>query len=161
LRIYRVFDRAYRALAMTGEGAASTGGRWNSKGIEVVYASDSLALALLEMMANARRKIPPGKVYVTIDIPDDVRVDSLRTQDLPARWTVAPAPRRLAEIGDDWIRRKKTLALLVPSAIVPVEHNVLLNPAHADFKRLAIGSPQRIPVDPRLQIPNARRTRRR
>jgi RES domain-containing protein len=151
----------YRASALTGEGAARAGGRWNSKGVEVVYASESLALALLEMMVNARRRIPPGKVYVTIDIPDDVRVDSLRTQDLPPRWTSAPAPRRLAEIGDDWIRRKKTLVLLVPSAIVPVEHNVLLNPAHSDFKRLAIGSPQRISVDSRLLTSTARQSRRR
>ena len=161
MRIYRVFDRAYRASALTGEGAARAGGRWNSTGVEVVYASESLALALLEMMANARRKIPPGKVYMTIDIPDDVRIESVRAQDLPPRWTVAPAPRRLAEIGDDWIRRKKTVALFVPSAIVPVEHNVLLNPAHPDFKRLAIGSPQRIAVDSRLQVRTARQTSRR
>ena len=161
MRIYRVFDKAYRASALTGEGAARAGGRWNSKGVEVVYASETLALALLEMMANARRKIPPGKVYVTIDIPDDVRVDSVRVQDLPPRWTTAPAPRRLAEIGDDWIRRKKAVALFVPSAIVPVEHNVLLNPAHPDFKRLAIGSPQRIAVDSRLQVRTARQTSRR
>ena len=161
MRIYRVFDRAYRASALTGEGAARAGGRWNSTGVEVVNASESLALALLEMMANARRKIPPGKVYMTVDIPYDVRVKSVRAQDLPPRKTVAPAPRRLAEIGDDWIRRKRTLALLVPSAIVPIEHNVLLNPAHPDFKRLVIGSPQRIAVDSRLQVRTARQTSRR
>jgi len=136
---------------MTGEGAARAGGRWNSKGVSVVYASETLALALLEIMANARRKIPPGKVYVTIDIPDDVRVDSIHPRDLPARWSTSPAPARLAQIGDEWIRRKRSAVLFVPSAIVPLERNVLLNPEHVDFKRLAIGAMQKIAVDPRLQ----------
>lgn len=135
---------------MSGEGASLTGGRWNSKGVRVIYASESLALALLEIMANARRTIPPGKEFFTIDVPDDVRVEVLRSHDLPARWMSAPAPRRIQEIGDEWIRKVRSVALIVPSAIVPHERNALLNPAHPDFRRLIVGTPQRIPVDKRL-----------
>lgn len=135
---------------MRGEGASLTGGRWNSKGVRVIYASESLALALLEIMANARRTIPPGKEFFTIDVPDDVRVEVLRSHDLPARWMSAPAPRRIQEIGDEWIRKVRSVALIVPSAIVPHERNALLNPAHPDFRRLIVGTPQRIPVDKRL-----------
>lgn len=144
---------------MSGDGASLTGGRWNSKGVPVVYASESLALAMLEIMANARRRIPPGKVFVTVDLPDDLRLEQLRPQDLPARWTTAPAPRRLQELGDDWVRRKRSVALIVPSAIVPVESNVLLNPSHRDFGRLVVGAPQRIPVDRRLTGTVGRRRR--
>ena len=135
---------------MSGEGASLTGGRWNSKGVRVIYASESLALALLEIMANARRTIPPGKEFFTIDVPDDVRVEVLRSHDLPARWMSAPAPRRIQEIGDEWIQKVRSVALIVPSAIVPHERNALLNPAHPDFRRLIVGTPQRIPVDKRL-----------
>lgn len=135
---------------MSGEGASLTGGRWNSKGVHVIYASESLALALLEIMANARRTIPPGKEFFTIDVPDDVRVEVLRSHDMPARWMSAPAPRRIQEIGDEWIQKVRSVALIVPSAIVPHERNALLNPAHPDFRRLIVGTPQRIPVDKRL-----------
>jgi len=157
VRLYRVFDHAYRASAMSGEGAASTGGRWNSKGVRVVYASETLALALLEIMANARRTIPPGKVFFTIDLPDQFKIELLHEEALPPRWTTAPAPRRLRELGDQWIREARTVALMVPSAIVPIERNVLLNPAHPDFVRLVIGTPRRIPVD---QLLRSKRTRK-
>lgn len=159
MRLYRVFDHAYRASAMSGEGASLTGGRWNSSGVPVVYASESLALALLEIMANARRRVPPGKVFVTIDLPDDLRVERIRPQDLPPRWTTAPAPRRLQELGDDWVHRQRSVALIVPSAIVLVESNVLLNPSHPDFGRLVAGAPQRIPVDRRLHGTAGKRRR--
>jgi len=136
------------------------GGRWNSVGVRVVYASETLALAVLEMLANARRRVPPGKVFITLDIPDGVRVERLGGRDLPPRWADSPAPRRLQEIGDAWARARRSVALVVPSAIVPVEHNVLLNPAHPDFKRIKAGALQHIPVDARLISPAGRRRSR-
>jgi RES domain-containing protein len=160
VRLYRIFDHAYRASAMSGEGAALTGGRWNSKGVRMVYTSETLALALLEIMSNARRTIPPGKVFLAIDVPEQLRVEHLRQQDLPARWMTAPAPRRLQEIGDDWIRRARSVALTVPSAIVPLERNALLNPSHPDFERIVVGAPQRILVDKRLRSSATRSKRR-
>lgn len=160
-RVFRAFERKHVATAFTGEGARLFGGRWNSPGVGVVYASSSLALALLEIMANARRRIPPGFVFCTIDIPDDARVKTLDASTLPPLWYEAPAPPELQEIGDAWVRAGTSVALLVPSAIARIEENVLLNPEHEDFARLIIGAPQGIPVDERLRPTRGRRRGRR
>jgi RES domain-containing protein len=157
LRVYRIFDRAYRDVALSGDGAAMWGGRWNSVGVRVVYASETLALAVLEMLANARSKVPPGKVFITLDIPSGVRIERLKRQALPVRWTESPAPLRLQEVGDAWVRSRRSVALVVPSAIVPVDHNVLLNPAHPDFRRIKVGALRGIPVDARLISSSGRR----
>lgn len=151
IRAYRVFDRRYAASAWTGEGASRTGGRWNSKGVAVVYASTSLALALLEIMVNARRRIPPGKLYSVMTTPDDVAVESLDSSALPRGWYRFPAPPALQAIGDAWVRDARSVALLVPSAATRVEQNVLLNPRHADFALLQIATPRPVPIDERLR----------
>lgn len=131
---------------MTGEGTARAGGRWSSKGTKIVYASESLALAVLEIVTNARGRIPPGKVYLTIDVPEDLRLERVSTDGLAPRWYAYPAPPPLARIGDEWARRGKTVGLVVPSAIVRVEHNMLLNPSHRDFDRLMVSAPRDLPA---------------
>lgn len=147
-----MFGRKHRADALSGEGARRLGGRWNPPGVAVVYASSSLALALLELMANARRgRIPPAMLYCTIELPDDARIERARATELPAKWFSYPAPLELQALGERWAHRGKSVALLVPSAIARIETNVLLNPNHADFKRLNVGAPQELPVDERLR----------
>ena len=152
-----MFDRRYAASAWTGEGASRAGGRWNSKGVAVVYASTSLALALLEIMVNARRRIPPGKLYASIAIPDGVAVETLDAPALPRGWYRLPAPPALQAIGDAWVRAARSVALLVPSAVTRAEQNVLLNPRHAAFALLEIAAPRPVPADERLQEPRERR----
>jgi RES domain-containing protein len=90
-------------------------------------------------------------VYCTVDIPDEVRIDEVRESTLPRRWFAYPAPPELQSIGDRWLRRGKSVGLMVPSAIARIETNVLLNPNHAEFRRLSIGVPQELPIDERLQ----------
>jgi RES domain-containing protein len=78
-------------------------------------------------------------------------VTTVRVDDLPARWRSYPAPEELAALGTEWVARATSVALRVPSAIVPTEHNYLLNPAHPDFPRLRIRSARRFTFDPRLR----------
>ncbi|MGH7706363.1 MAG: RES family NAD+ phosphorylase [Vulcanimicrobiaceae bacterium] len=151
LRVFRVFDARFADASLTGEGAALTGGRWNSRGIPIIYTSTTLALALLEIMANARRRIPPDKVFTVIDIPEDVSVENLDLDTLPPNWYRSPAPSALQRIGDRWATQCESVALVVPSAVARIENNVLLNPAHPAFARLTIGTPCNIPVDARLR----------
>ncbi len=152
MRLFRVFARKHRATALSGEGARRFGGRWNSPGLAVVYASSSFSLALLEMMANARRgHVPPGMLYCTIDIPDDAAIDTLPARALPPKWYRSPPSPQLAAIGDAWLTRGEAVALLVPSAIARIENNALLNPHHRDFARLVAGAPHDVPADDRLR----------
>jgi RES domain-containing protein len=152
LRVYRIFSRRYATSALSGEGARLYGGRWNSPGASVLYAAGNLALAMLEMMANAGRgRVPPDYVFCHLDLPDDVATEVLEPAFLPVNWRESPAPRETQELGDGWVRAARSVALLVPSTIVPIEQNVLLNPAHADFARIIAGPHTDIQVDARLR----------
>lgn len=151
MRAYRTFERKHEATAFTGEGARLYGGRWNSVGVPIVYVASSFALALLEIMANARPgRVPPGMVYSVVDIPDYL-VEILDVSRLPATWYEAPAPLECQAAGDEWVRGGSSVALLVPSAIARIENNVLLNPSHRDFAQVSIGATLNMPIDDRLR----------
>ncbi len=89
-------------------------------------------------------------VYVPMDISDEVRLDVLDIATLPQTWfdTAAPVACQLA--GDSWVHRGETVGLIVPSAVARIETNVLLNPAHPDFVRIAVGSIDAMAIDHRL-----------
>lgn len=89
-------------------------------------------------------------MFAPVDVPDDVRREALDARALPRKWYVYPAPRQCQAIGDDWVRRGETVALIVPSAVARVESNVLLNPAHRDFGRLIVGAVESMRIDQRL-----------
>jgi RES domain-containing protein len=94
---------------------------------------------------------PDDLVSIAADIPSALRVTTVRVVDLPARWRSYPAPEELAALGTEWVARGTSIALRVPSVIVPTEYNYLLNPAHPDFHRIRIGSAHRFGFDPRLR----------
>lgn len=140
----------HAATAFDGEGARPYGGRWNSPGTAVVYASESRALSLLEVLAGLHS---PGAVQGYSLIPatfDDGLVTELLPRDLPEGWRGHPPPSATQRIGDDWAARQRSAVLRVPSALVPEEFNYLLNPAHPDFGRIEIGEAAPLAIDPRL-----------
>jgi RES domain-containing protein len=151
MRVWRICKAAHAATAFSGEGARLYGGRWHRRGTRVVYTSESRALAALEQLVHlGRSPLPPGFVCFAVDIPDALRVPRIEPHELPAHWYRNPAPPELADLGTRWVASGRSAALQVPSAVVRGEHNVLLNPAHADFARLRIGRPQPFELDPRL-----------
>jgi len=150
MRFWRICRRRYAAEAMSGVGARLYGGRWNSRGVNVVYASTSLALAALETFVNLEPNLQPADlVSINGEIPDGVEVLRLDPATLPAGWHES-RDESLRHFGDDWIRRGKTVALLVPSAAIRGEWNLLLNPAHSDFPRITLGAPERFEFDARM-----------
>jgi RES domain-containing protein len=133
-----------------GEGARSLGGRWNSPGIAVVYASGSLSLAVLEILVHADSlSVLPDHIAFPLDIPQPL-IHELGLDELPDAWNDPSAPADLRRIGDEWARARRTVALRVPSAVIPSEFNFVLNPAHPEFERVAIGDRQKLEIDPRL-----------
>jgi RES domain-containing protein len=139
-----------RYVPFDGTGARIGGARWNSAGSEVVYAADSFAGALLEILAHvARPRTLPGAHHaVRIDIPDDT-TEYLAPADLPG-WE-QPGSREALEFGDRWIRERRSAALVVPSVPSrPVGRNVLINPAHPDAARIAVSPVFAVPWDERL-----------
>lgn len=153
MRLWRV--SAHRGF--DGEGARLFGGRWNHPGTRVVYAAATLALAVLEFLAHVDRDLPPADLIAHhVDVPDEARTETLDETKLPRDWRAYPSPPLLRDIGTRWAAAGSSLLLRVPSAVLGVEpelvvgeRNYLINPAHAEFKRVRPRA-LRLPLDPRL-----------
>ena len=150
MRFWRICRRRYAAQAATGEGARLYGGRWNSRGVSVVYASTSLALAAIETFVNLEPKfLPKDLVSIEGHIPDELEIARLELKRLPKSWRHS-RDESLERIGDEWITAGQTVGLLVPSAPIANEWNVLLNPAHPEFRRIRFEPPLPFQFDPRM-----------
>jgi RES domain-containing protein len=147
---WRIVSAKYASTAFDGEGARLNGGRWNSPGTRVAYAADSPSLAALELLVGLNDSAHLNRfVLVPVEIPDEcvLDVDSSR---LSADWRSYPAPAELAVIGDGWLNSGTSVALRVPTVVVPRQFNFLLNPEHDDFKLLQIGAAEPFAIDQRL-----------
>jgi len=150
---WRLVKSRYAAAAFDGEGARLNGGRWNSPGTLVAYASDSVALATLEVLAHLQSTaVLASYSLASLRFPQEL-VQELGVSALPARWRRFPAPPEVQAVGDRWLRELRSAVLRVPSAIIPSNHNFLLNPAHPDFAKVMIELPTPFEFDPRLLGP--------
>ena len=136
--------------AFSGEGAEEYGGRFNSVGIPIVYTSESVSLATLELLAKAGgRQRLSGRVVLPVTFEESQGI-ALDEEDLPEGWDDRPYGPASQQVGDKWIQSEESLVLRVPSVVVPEEHNYLINPEHPEFEELEIGEPRPLNVDPRL-----------
>ena len=135
--VYRLCRKAH-AGDLSGRGAELNGGRWNGKGMAVVYTSASRALCLVEIMVHMPAGIIPKDFYlVSVSIPDN-SIITIDSKDLPDNWSKNPVPASTQKIGNAFITGQEALVLKVPSAIVKDEWNYLINPSHKDFKKVKI-----------------------
>jgi RES domain-containing protein len=147
---WRIVKTRLAARAFDGEGARRYGGRWNSPGTRMVYTSQSVSLAVLELLVHLQAS-PLLASYALRSTRFDARlVSAVDRSSLPSDWRAFPAPPALQRIGDAWIAGGSSVVLEVPSAIVEGESNYLINPTHPDFRRLRSGPPVRFRLDPRL-----------
>jgi len=147
---WRIVKRKNEKTAFSGEGARLYGGRWNSPGTSMVYSAQSRSLAVLEMLVHLDTAELLDK-YVFFDITvDKSLILVLAEGDLPHNWQANPAPSRLKVIGDAWAESNASVALRVPSSVIPAEFNFLLNPKHVDFAKVRIGEPEPFRYDARL-----------
>lgn len=150
MRFWRICRRRYAAEAASGEGTRLYGGRWKSRGVRVVYASTSLALAALETFVNLEPNLlPKDLVSIEGEVPEALEVGRLDLKALPPNWHET-RDESLRSFGDQWVRAGKSVALLVPSAAIPGEWNVLLNPAHPDFSRVKVQDAKPFEFDVRM-----------
>ena len=157
MRIYRMCrKKRARSLeeAFNGVGASKIGGRWNPKGMPAAYTSESISLALLEILVHADLEDLPGDlVCVSVHIPDSVNIYELSVSNLPKNWrNIDPAPSSLIIIGKNWIEKGEFLLMSIPSIIIPSERNFIVNPEHTDFLKLSDLKVQSFEIDPRLGI---------
>src|ERR1700722_17417838 len=141
MRVWRICRQAHASGAFSGEGARLYGGRWNSEGVKVVYTSTSLALAEIENFVHLEPSLQADDLVLgEAEIPDDLAVEHLSLKALPRKWR-EHGNESLKVFGDRWIRAGSTIALHVPSATIPGEWNVLLNPEHSHVGKINGGKP--------------------
>lgn len=147
--VWRLLTSRFAATAFSGEGARLYGGRWNSKGVPVVYTAGSQSLAVLEMLVQDD---PLRARYIVIPatLPKALKVERLTDEQLPAGWRDIAARDLTQALGDEWLKRGSSAVLAVPSAVIPAETNYLINPLHPAFGKIEIGAPQDFLTDPRL-----------
>lgn len=150
LKAWRIVKAKHAGSAFDGEGARLYGSRWTSPGVRVVFASESLSLATLEILVHLQSSsVLAGYVMFTVEFPEDF-VQELDPSLIPKGWRNYPPSPLTQKIGDEWVASASSAIFRVPSAIIVHEHNYLLNPLHGDFSKLVIDGPATLDIDERV-----------
>jgi RES domain-containing protein len=137
----------------SGTGARRFGGRWNSKGIPMVYTGETRALCSTEVAVHSPFGVIPDNYFmVSINLTNHSSVKRISLDTLPPDWNFYPHQEFTQQMGDRFIREAKHLVLQVPSATIQGEHNFLINPHHPEIKNISIISAEPFSFDKRLFI---------
>jgi len=138
------------ARDLSGKGAEIAGGRWNSKGVAVIYTSASRALCTTEIAVHTPLgNIPEDYQIVSIQIPQS-KIFELPVSRLPKDWRKFPHSSATQKTGDQFVRENKFLVMRVPSAVVQGDFNYIINPRHPDFQKVKIAETLEFSFDERL-----------
>lgn len=136
--VYRLTKPIY-ADHLSGKGAAIRGGRWNSKGVEVIYTSSNRSLAMAEVAVHLSLELLPDEYkMMSIYIPDDAKVSMIAPDHLDANWVHHPPKSSTKALGDQFVTENSSLLLKVPSVVTRGEFNYLINPYHTRFSESKI-----------------------
>lgn len=149
--VWRICRKHFADAALDGSGGLHASGRWHHRGVPVVYAAGSAALAALEVLVHVDpAQAPSDLVLLGVEVSDRLDIEVVNRDSLPAGWQTTPAPTELQDLGTAWLRRRRTAVLQVPSVLVPVGDNFLINPRHRGARRLRVVVRQAFSFDARL-----------
>jgi RES domain-containing protein len=151
MKVWRICKERHAKAAFSGEGTRIYAGRWNNVGTPMVYTATSISLAALEVFVHLDLDLSPDPlVLIEAELPfsaaDCKRVD---VAELPNDWR-KEGNMELQDLGSKWAESKDSLAIMVPSAVINREWNVLVNPLHRDFKKVKLGQPEAFYFDERM-----------
>jgi len=147
---YRLTPKKY-AHELSGIGASLYGGRWNELGVEMIYCAEHASLALCEMLAHLNKKLKLTPIHLMkIYIPDKYPIHTIKEKDLTTNWQLTKNIRETQKLGTELIIDNKYLAISVPSAILPMENNLIINPMHPKFRYVKIEESKPFIIDSRL-----------
>jgi RES domain-containing protein len=148
---FRIFKTKRAETWSDGEGAFLFGGRWNTRGTRLLYASGSLSLAALEMLVHLNREqMLLSYSHASLRFDEKFILSVEKLGKLPSNWRASPPPPAVQRIGDEWAESNVSLVLRVPTAIVRGEYNYLINVSHPDFSKVKLGKPTPFNFDERL-----------
>ena len=142
------------ARALDGEGASLAGGRWNSRGVPMLYTSSHLSLCVFEVFVHLPPALRDGRAVfeaVRLSVPDDAGTTHIKVSELETMLASADPIEACRAAGDSWIAAGHDLVLAAPSVVAPEELNLMLNPAHPRMRDVAIVSTRRFRFDLRLR----------
>ena len=148
---WRIVKEKHAKTAFSGEGARIFEGRWNSGGLRMVYCSEHLSLAALEILVHTQSVTIRDKFRVFRVAWDEKMMTTIDLKKLPNGWNAQPPSLISKKIGDEWIHSDRSAVLAVPSVIVPLEKTFLLNPKHRDFGKIKIKDSGSFALDQRLR----------
>ncbi len=148
---YRICKAKHVATWFDSEGALRFGGRWNSRATRILYTAESLSLAALEMLVHLNNEeILLAYSFATAEFEESLILPVEEFCSLPENWSASPAPLEIQRIGDEWARAQASVVLKVPTSVLPVEFNYLINVEHPEFSKVKLGKPQTLTFDERL-----------
>lgn len=149
--VYRISREIY-AHDLSGQGAQLAGGRWNSKGMAMLYTAETSSLAMLEVLVHTQKNlVPTDLMLVKIQLPNTPSIQKLSPSSLPKNWRIYPPLPLLKALGDQWLLRGEALILRVPSAVNPYESSMLVNPNHPEAQLISVLEQIPISLDGRLK----------
>lgn len=151
MQVWRLTTRKHATTAFSGIGNRKVGSRWVPEGLLAIYTSENLSTAVLEMLVH----IDPNHfsnnfVCIKAEVPENIAVDEVALADLPKDWQSRFEDGELQQVGAQWIDRGSSAILMVPSAVVPQERNIIINPQHEDFDKIVLSPAEAFFFDPRL-----------
>lgn len=156
MEVFRLCRKPYSRNPLDGRGGLFAAGRWHTPRRLVCYASESLALASLEILVHCEPDLAPRDlIAIEVNVPKSVTMEALTQRSLPSSWRKYPAPASLQRLGNAWLDRVSACILRVPSALVPSESNFLINPVHPDARKLRVVQKTPFHFDTRL-VPRER-----
>lgn len=148
--VYRIANARFKEVTLSGVGAEKYGGRWNEVGTRAVYCSENRALALLEYYVHSDNValLPKELLLAVIEIPKSLVVTELKK--LPEGWNKYPYRTTTTAVFTKQVKQDGIFGLQVPSTIIPMENNIILNPLHPEFGKVKVKEFIKIPLDSRL-----------
>jgi RES domain-containing protein len=137
IRCYRIGDPTGSYPIFDASGSKLYPGRWNTPASPMIYTSEHYSTAMLEKLAHGSGRLPPNQHFIEITVPNGVSYEVLTPAHLPGWDHIAGAASKA--YGEAWQQSKRSLLLFVPSVVARVEANILVNPDHVEFPKIAYG----------------------
>lgn len=150
MKVYRITKEKY-AKDISGKGAELFGGRWNPIGIPALYTSENRALSILELLVHTPKEIvPPKYIILTLEIPNKLEDGIIKITELKDNWNTLQTNDWTQELGLKYFRTHNVVGIKVPSAIIEMENNIVLNPMHKSYHKIKIIDSSEFIFDERL-----------
>jgi RES domain-containing protein len=148
LTCYRIGDPHGAYPVFDATGSIRFPGRWNTPSSPMIYASEHYSTAMLEKLVHGSGSLPPGQHFIEITIADGTSYEMFDTAAVPDWYLESCAASK--PFGEAWQQEARSLILIVPSVVARIENNILINPDHPEFGRIATGLHQPVWWDRRL-----------